>query len=67
MKTSRPSSDGYDPGRLLTALRANLERRSDKGLARSLEVPGPLIQKVRSGEIPVTPELLIREHPVITV
>lgn len=64
MKTSRPTSDGYDPGRLLTALRANLERRSDNGLARSLEVPGPLIQKVRSGEIPVTPELLIRMEEV---
>ncbi len=60
MKTSRPSTDGYDPGRLLSALRSNLGLRSDNGLARALEVPGALIQKVRDGEIPVTPELLIR-------
>ena len=64
MKTSRPSTDRYDPGRLLAALRMNLERRSDNGLARSLEVPGQLIQKVRNGEIPVTPELLIRMEEV---
>ncbi len=64
MKTSRPSTDGYDPGRLLNALRSNLGLRSDNGLARSLEVPGALIQKVRSGEIPVTPELLIRMEEV---
>ena len=64
MKTSRPTSDGYDPGRLLSALRAHLGLRSDNGLARSLEVPGQLIQKVRSGDIPVTPELLIRMEEV---
>jgi len=64
MKTSRMTTDGYDPGRLLSALRSNLGLRSDNGLARLLEVPGALIQKVRTGEIPVTPELLIRMEEV---
>lgn len=60
MKTSSHMTDGYDPGRLLNALRTRLRLRSDNGLARMLEVPGALIQKVRSSEIPVTTELLIR-------
>ena len=64
MKTSRPTTDGYDPGRLLHALRSSLSLRSDNGLARSLEVPAELIQRVRSGEIPVTSELLIRMEEV---
>ncbi len=64
MKTSRPSTDGHDPGRLLSALRCHLGRRSDSGLARALEVPVELIRKVRSGDIPVTPELLIRMEEV---
>ncbi len=64
MKSSHPVTDGYDPGRLLSALRAQLKLRSDNGLARALEVPGVLIQGVRSGDIPVTPELLIRMEEV---
>lgn len=64
MKISQPVTDGYDPGRLLSALRSKLRLRSDNGLARALEVPGELIQKVRSLEIPVTPELLIRMEEV---
>ena len=57
-------SDGYDPGRLFNALRGLLKLRSDVGLARKLEVPGALIRLVRMGEIPVTPELLIRMEEV---
>lgn len=64
MKTPRPTTDGYDPGRLLSALRSQLGLRSDNGLARALEVPGELVHKVRGGEIPVTPELLIRMEEV---
>ena len=63
-KISQAVTDGYDPGRLLSALRSQLRLRSDNGLARALEVPGELIQKVRSREIPVTPELLIRMEEV---
>lgn len=57
-------TDGYDPGRLLSALRTPLQLRSDAGLARVLEVPAELLTRVRSGEIPVTPELLIRMEEV---
>lgn len=64
-KTSRhPSSDGYDPGRLFDALESQLGLRSDAALARALEVPTPLVKLMRSREIPVTPELLIRAEEV---
>lgn len=65
MKASSASgSDGYDPGRLFNALRMRLNLRSDVRLARQLEVPGALLRLVRMGEIPVTPELLIRMEEV---
>ena len=57
-------SDGYDPGRLFSALRGLLKLRSDVGLARKLEVPSALVRLVRMGAIPVTPELLIRMEEV---
>ena len=65
MKSSKSTgTDGYDPGRLLSALRAQRKLRSDVGLARALEVPAELLSRVRTGEIPVMPELLIRMEEV---
>ena len=65
MKTPKPAtSDGYDPARLLSALRSRLKLRSDAGLARALEVPSELLSRVRTCDIPVTPELLIRMEEV---
>ncbi len=65
MKTSRPDpTDGYDPGRLFNALEKHLRLRSDAALARALEVPAPLVRLMRSREIPVTPEILIRAEEV---
>ncbi len=65
MKTSRSkSTDGYDPGRLFDALEGKLRLRSDAALARELEVPTPLVRLMRSRDIPVTPELLIRAEEV---
>lgn len=65
MKIScRKSSDGFDPGRLFDALEGLLKLRSDAALARVLEVPSPLVRLMRAGDIPVTPELLIRAEEV---
>lgn len=65
MKTPRPqSTDGYDPGRLFSALEKYLNLRSDAALARVLEVPALLVRLMRSREIPVTPEILIRAEEV---
>ena len=58
------ASDGYDPGRLFNALCVHLKLRSDGGLARVLEVPTLLIRLMRTNELPVTPELLIRAEEV---
>lgn len=58
------STDGFDPGRMFNALEALLKLRSDAALARVLEVPTPLVKLMRAGDIPVTPELLIRAEEV---
>lgn len=59
-KTAVVARDGYDPNRLLNAMLAQLKLRSDAALARALQVPAVMVNKVRRREIPVTPELLIR-------
>jgi hypothetical protein len=65
MKKNRlPCSDGYDPGRLFNALGQRLKLRTDAALARMLEVPTLLIRLMRTGELPVTPEILIRAEEV---
>lgn len=65
MKTPRPEpTDGYDPGRLFNALEKHLKLRSDAALARVLEVPALLVRLMRSRDIPVTPEILIRAEEV---
>lgn len=65
MKRNRPiASDGYDPGRLFNALVIHLRLRSDAALSRVLEVPSLLIRLMRTGELPVTPEILIRAEEV---
>lgn len=61
--SARPS-DGYDPGRLFNALCGLLKLRTDVSLARRLEVPTALVRLIRLGEIPVTPELLVRMEEV---
>lgn len=58
------STDGYDPGRVFDALEAHLGLRTDAALARALEVPTLLVRLMRSRDIPVTPELLIRAEEV---
>lgn len=63
-KNIHSTTDGYDPARLLKALQRILRLRSDTALARVLEVPVVLLQQVRVGTIPVTPELLIRMEEV---
>ncbi len=65
MKTPRHRpTDGYHPGRLFDALEAQLGLRTDAALARALEVPTQLVRLMRSRDIPVTPELLIRAEEV---
>lgn len=54
----------YDPNRLLQALMTRLKLRNYADLSRKLEVPHPIISKVRHRKIPVAASLLIRMHEV---
>lgn len=54
----------YNPDRLLDKLRENLRLKNDAALSRMLEVPPPVISKVRHRRLPVGGALLIRMHEV---
>lgn len=52
----------YSPDRLLNTVREALQLKNDAALARKLEVPAPLISKIRSRRLPVGAGILIRIH-----
>jgi plasmid maintenance system antidote protein VapI len=49
-------------GALLDALIEKLQLKNDAALCRRLEVPPPVISKIRHRKLPVGPTLLIRMH-----
>jgi hypothetical protein len=51
---------GYDPNRLLNGLLLRMSLKDDEALCRTLDVGIPLIMKIRNGESPIGPSLLIR-------
>lgn len=64
-KRLRPGeTDGleYNPDRLLNALRLHFQARSDRALARRLEVDPIVICRIRNLKFPVSAALLIRMH-----
>lgn len=52
----------YDPNRLLDELRQILGSVNDAALGRELDLPKPLISKVRHRKTPVKAALLIHIH-----
>jgi hypothetical protein len=58
----RPKS--YDPGFLLDALIQKLHLKNDSELSDALEVPPPVIVKIRYRRLPVGAALLVRMHEV---
>lgn len=54
----------YNPNRLLDTLIKNFHLKNDAQLCRMLEVPPPLISKIRHHRLPVGASLLIRMHEV---
>ena len=50
----------YNPNLLLDSLLKKMQLRNDAALARMLEVPPPLISKIRHHRLPVGASLLIR-------
>jgi transcriptional regulator with XRE-family HTH domain len=53
-----------NPSRLLERLRELKQLRSDAQLCRVLQVPPPMISKIRTGRINVSAGLMIRIHEV---
>jgi hypothetical protein len=58
----RPKS--YDPNFLIDALIDELNLKSDSELSDALELPPPVIFKIRYGRLPVGASLLVRMHEV---
>lgn len=54
----------YDPNKLLDTLIERLELKNDAALCRVLEVPPPVISKIRHKKLPVGPSMLINMHEV---
>ncbi len=52
----------YDPNRLLDALREQLDVTSDVALARLLEIPPPVLSKIRHNKLAVGASVLLRMH-----
>lgn len=52
----------YNPGRLLDTIIQNLGLKNDAQLCRVLEVPAPVISKIRGGKLSVGASMLLRMH-----
>jgi hypothetical protein len=64
-KQTHPTN--YDPNFLLDALIRNLNLKNDSELSDALEVPPPVIFKIRYRRLPVGASLLVRMHEVTTL
>jgi hypothetical protein len=58
---------GFDPNRLLDYLLQEMRLETDDDLCRVLNVEAPLLLKIRHGELPVGPSLLIRMNEVFDI
>jgi plasmid maintenance system antidote protein VapI len=54
----------YNPNHLLDVLLNKMQLKNDAALARMLEVPPPLISKIRHYRLPIGASLLIRMNNV---
>lgn len=54
----------YDPVRLLDSIKEKLNLKKDAALCRVLQVPAPVISKVRKKKVPIGAVVLIRMHEV---
>lgn len=50
----------YDPSKLIDAVTARLALKNDAAFARALKVDAPIIEKVRSNNLPLGGYLLMR-------
>lgn len=65
MDTEKRLQDpSYDPNNMLDLVIEKLQLKNDAALSRSLEVPPPVISKIRHRKLPVGAALLLRLHEV---
>lgn len=57
----------YDPNRLLDWLLTLKKLRSDAALSRCLQVTPPVISKIRSGQLNLSPNLLLKIHDAYNI
>lgn len=58
--TAHHSTPGFDPNRMFDILLRRLEMASDEALCAELHVAPFVIARIRSGQSPIPPSLLIR-------
>jgi hypothetical protein len=59
-----PSSDNYDPNKVLDAIIDKLQLKNDAALSRALDVAPPVISKIRHQTLPIGATILLRMHEV---
>lgn len=52
----------YDPVAFLATLRTILSARDDAHISRKLEIPAPIISKIRHRKLMIGPTVLLRIH-----
>ena len=57
----------YDPNRLFDCLITIKKMRSDAALSRFLKVTPPVISKIRSGHVNISPNLLLKIHDAYNI
>jgi plasmid maintenance system antidote protein VapI len=58
------NNPSYSPATLLDAMLGRYELKNDAALARALQLPPPVISKLRSKQVGITPAILLRMHEV---
>lgn len=57
----------YCPNRLLDSLLQKMQLKNDAALSRMLEIPPPVISKIRHHRLPVSASVLVRMHEVTNI
>jgi plasmid maintenance system antidote protein VapI len=64
MQNTQATMFDFDPNRVFDAFLHKMELKNDAALSRLLEVPPPVISKVRHRRTPISAAILIRMHEV---
>jgi hypothetical protein len=64
MSKTVPGTAIYNPNKVLDAIMAKLQLKTDAALSRALEVAPPVISKIRHRTLPIGATILLRMHEV---